>query len=87
MAKLASQDLLQELKEIDSTMSDEINRRDAAPEPGEPESPMQQDVGVRHGHVDRAGSQGRVTVVIEAGAAVSAMPEEMLPNVPQIETR
>ena len=47
MAELASQDLLQELKEIDSMMSDEIYRRDDAPEPGEPESPKQQDVGVR----------------------------------------
>ena len=47
MAKLASSNLLQQLKEIDSMMSDEINRRDDAPEPGEPESPKQQDVGVR----------------------------------------
>ena len=83
MAKLASPNLLQQLKEIDSMMSDEINRCDAAPEPGEPESPKQQDVGVRTVH--RAGSQGRVTVVIEAGAAVSAMPEETLPNVPHSE--
>ena len=85
LAKLASPNLLQQLKEIDIMMCDVMNKRDSAPLSGESESPQQWDVGVQMVVSIARDSRGRATIIIDSGAVVLAMPEEMLPNVPHCE--